>query len=350
MERPNLQEPQRYEITYRDGRRYVECPHCQQQVERTIVTHLKRTHPQIWKEYIKVFADFRRRGDNLKKIMWHFGRAFSWTVIERALAEAGVAAKPKGVRGLPLQPPEFVPENTTVWSFESRGKWGVHDSVYRGNWAPEIPRNLILRYSRNDDWILDPFVGGGTTAIECTLLNRNFIGFDINPAALILSRRKIQLLKAKIKRTASNGIPEVRLFKGDARDMTRVPSSSVDLVCAHPPYLDIVGYTRTNPADLSTITDPDRFIREMRKVSYEVYRTLKPGGRYCVLMGDVRRSGRLIPLGLKLLNSLLDMFDLEESIIKRQHQCSGSYFYKPENSFLRLEHEYLFVLRKPTEG
>ncbi|GBD10408.1 hypothetical protein HRbin23_00049 [bacterium HR23] len=44
-----------------------------------------------------------------------------------------------------LQPAEFRLETTTVWSFENRGKWATHRGDYRGNWAPEIPRNLILR-------------------------------------------------------------------------------------------------------------------------------------------------------------------------------------------------------------
>lgn len=46
-----------------------------------------------------------------------------------------------------FQPEEFQLEKTTVWSFENRGSWATHQGNYRGNWAPEIPRNLILRYT-----------------------------------------------------------------------------------------------------------------------------------------------------------------------------------------------------------
>jgi len=62
-----------------------------------------------------------------------------------------------------LNPDNFELECTTVWSFKHRGKWATHNSKYRGNWAPEVVRNLILRYSKEGDFLLDPMVGGGTT-------------------------------------------------------------------------------------------------------------------------------------------------------------------------------------------
>lgn len=64
-----------------------------------------------------------------------------------------------------LNPENFELECSTVWSFPKRGNWASHQSNWRGNWAPEIARNLILRYSNEGDWLLDPMIGGGTTAI-----------------------------------------------------------------------------------------------------------------------------------------------------------------------------------------
>lgn len=42
---------------------------------------------------------------------------------------------------------------------------GYHDAKYRGNWSPYIPRNILLRYSK-ENLVLDQFVGGGTTLVE----------------------------------------------------------------------------------------------------------------------------------------------------------------------------------------
>jgi len=63
-------------------------------------------------------------------------------------------------------------ETTTVWGFPDRGDWATHSGKYRGNWSPYIPRNVILRYSNENDVVLDQFVGSGTTLVEAKLLGR----------------------------------------------------------------------------------------------------------------------------------------------------------------------------------
>jgi hypothetical protein len=47
-----------------------------------------------------------------------------------------------------LNPKNFQQECSTVWSFARRGNWATHKSTYRGNWSPDVVRNLILRYSK----------------------------------------------------------------------------------------------------------------------------------------------------------------------------------------------------------
>jgi DNA modification methylase len=78
------------------------------------------------------------------------------------------------------------PEFTTVWSFPVRGAWATHNNKYRGNFAPQLARNVIEMYSSPGEVVLDPMAGGGTTLIEAKLLGRGFIGCDINPVAVKL--------------------------------------------------------------------------------------------------------------------------------------------------------------------
>ena len=78
-----------------------------------------------------------------------------------------------------------------VWSFKQRGSWATHSGEYRGNWSPYIPRNVILKYSKPGELILDYFCGAGTTAVEAKLLGRKCIAFDINDKAIELAKRNV---------------------------------------------------------------------------------------------------------------------------------------------------------------
>lgn len=119
------------------------------------------------------------------------------------------------------EPENFELEMNTVWSFPERGNWATHDAKYRGNWSPYIPRNIILRYSAPGDFVLDQFVGGGTTLVEAKLLGRNCLGVDINPMAL---ERCIE--KTNFEYQGSGRI-EIKL--GDACNLDFVYNDSVVL-------------------------------------------------------------------------------------------------------------------------
>ena len=84
---------------------------------------------------------------NFRDIMFQFNRLFSWTVVRRELS----LDDPKLHQEMVVRdfiPLDFKLEETTLWRFPKSGKWGIHNGVYPGNWAPQVPRNLILRYSR----------------------------------------------------------------------------------------------------------------------------------------------------------------------------------------------------------
>ena len=240
------------------------------------------------------------------------------------------------------QPDDFELEMNTVWSFPKRGDWATHDAKWRGNWSPYIPRNILLRYSEEGDMVLDQFAGGGTTLVEAKLLNRNIVGVDVNDVALerCYEKTDFEIEEAKGK---------VYIRKGDARNLEFVPNESIDLICTHPPYANIIEYSEDIEEDLSRLKVKEFFV-EMEKVAKESYRVLKKGKFCAILMGDTRQKGHVIPMSFEVMKIFEGAgFKIKEIIIKEQHNCRATGFWKTNSvkyNFLLLAHEYLFVFRK----
>lgn len=238
---------------------------------------------------------------------------------------------------------DFYPEKLQTVSFPRRGNWATHKSDWRGNWSPEVARNLILRYSKEKDHLLDCMIGGGTTAIEAKILNRHITCIDINEEAL---ERTTKSLEFEIDNKAKQ-----RVVKCDARDMSFIKDNEIDFVLTHPPYADIIKYSEGKiKEDLSGIHDIDAFVDEIGKVAKELYRVLKHGKFCAILMGDTRRNKMYQPLAFKVMQKFLDTgFVLKEDIIKRQFNCKATWFWvtkSKESNFLLIMHEHLFVFQK----
>jgi len=241
-------------------------------------------------------------------------------------------------------PAGWRPEWTTLWSFPERGSWATHTSKYRGNFAPQIARNIIEMYTNKGDSILDPMVGAGTTLIEAKLLARNALGMDINPEVVELAKTAL-----RFKHHPSSK-QEVRV--GDARDLSFLKDDSFDLVLTHPPYMNIIKYSDGKiPGDLSNISSLVKFCDEMEKIARELLRVLKPD-KYCaILMGDTRKGKHFVPLAFNVMQRFLKVgFILKEDIIKVQHNCAFTERWRPKakrDKFYLIMHEHLFVFRKP---
>ncbi len=237
-------------------------------------------------------------------------------------------------------PKKFELEETTIWNFRERGIWATHEGDYRGNCAPQVPRNLILKYTKEKEIVLDPFCGSGTTMIECKLLNRKGIGIDINENALKIAKNRLNF--------KFDTLYEPKLVKANSINLRGIiPSEKVDFIFAHPPYSDIIRYSKDIVEDISRMKLED-FMYQMNLFSKECFRILKRGKICSILIGDIRKNRNIIPLGFYIMNIFIKSgFTLKEIIIKEQNNCKMTNYWKNKNiDFYLLAHEYIFVLKK----
>ena len=96
------------------------------------------------------------------------------------------------------------------WSFSYLNKKETNYAThgyhrYPAKFIPQIVRRLINENSKAGDWVMDPYGGCGTTIVEARLSNRNSIGFDINPAAVLMAMAKVKEIDpAKLERANRN--------------------------------------------------------------------------------------------------------------------------------------------------
>lgn len=159
--------------------------------------------------------------------------------------------------------------------------------------------------------------------------------------ALARDEREVSRLEAAARRVPSAH----RLIHGDARDLSDIDSDSVALVVTSPPYWSLKNY-RDQDGQLGHLEDYESFLLELDRVWAECHRVLTPGGRMCVVVGDVclsrREFGRHV------------VFPLHASI---QEHCralgfdnlSGIYWYKISNATTEVDRGGGRFLGKPYE-
>lgn len=292
-----------------------------------------------------------------------FIKTHSEITIENVKVKIG---QPKKI--VEYQPKDFKLETTNVWSFPERGTWATHQGNFRGNWPPQMARNLILRYSKPGETVLDQMCGSGTTLIECKLLGRNAIGVDINPDCVMLTRDRLNFNYTPLDPNYPS--ITIKTYVGDARNLNLIEDESIHLIATHPPYVNIIPYSKENKVsgDLSTVHSIDDYINGMREIAKESYRVLKPG-RFCaILVGDTRKRRHHVPIAFRTMQAFLEAgFILREDIVKYQwktkttrekwggltkvaEECWVDIDKKVKKyymDFYLLFYEHLFIFRKP---
>lgn len=247
---------------------------------------------------------------------------------------------------------EYTDINTdSLWFIEKRDNTGAHNGNYHGNFVPQIPHQLFTRYTKKGDWILDPFMGSGTSIIEAQRMGRNSIGIDLLPD--VVDEASIRIETEKREDT------EVKIFSGDSRDfeidkvLKDVGINKVQFVIFHPPYWDIIKFSNETK-DLSNTKSLDEFLSSFGKVIDNTTNYLEKY-RYCAcVIGDKYANSQVVPLGFHCMNVFLEKGFLLKAILvknfgetKGKANKQGIWRYRAlASDFYIFKHEYIFLFKK----
>jgi 16S rRNA G966 N2-methylase RsmD len=244
----------------------------------------------------------------------------------------------------------------SLWMIEGRDRSGGHQLDYHGNFVPQIATQTYLRYTKENDVVLDLFLGSGTSAIEAARLNRRLIGVELKPNLVEYVRGKIppELLGDRIHILEGDSAQEATAAR--VRDiLAAMDVEHAQLVVLHPPYHDIIQFSdRTE--DLSNAATLDDFLNLFETVAQRGFDLLQPGRFAVLVIGDKYSKGELIPLGFYCLERMQRAGFRTKGIVVKN--ISGNEVGKGRDSnlwryralaggYYIFKHEYVIVFQKP---
>ena len=240
----------------------------------------------------------------------------------------------------------------SLWVLPKRDVTGAHLGWYWGNFIPQIPHQLMLRYTKKDDWVLDPFLGSGTTLIECRRLGRNGIGIELSSE---VAHRAEELIGQEKTRHPT----KTKIVTGDARTIdaqrivTAAGAKQVQLLILHPPYHDIISFSEDDK-DLSNATSTDEFLEMFGQVLDNIGPVLERGRYFALVIGDKYSKGEWIPLGFHCMSEALKRdYTLKSIVVKNFEETRAKRDQKQlwryralVGGFYIFKHEYIFIFKK----
>jgi DNA modification methylase len=230
---------------------------------------------------------------------------------------------------------------------------------------PEVMRDLVVFFTRANEFVLDPFAGVGGTLLGAELAGRKSLGFELNPRWVEIyqkikenfvicdgelvpragkcegKRQKAEEASPGLQSGGNNGstTPEgvvkgrrqkaedtsekrvtpikANMIGGDCLELIRtVRSKSVDAIICDPPYgvahkasgfkdeTNFAMYNADDHRDFGNARTNEEFLDRMSQLAREAFRVLKHSRYFVLMVGDRFQNGEYVPLGVNLANAL----------------------------------------------
>jgi hypothetical protein len=245
----------------------------------------------------------------------------------------------------------------SLWLIPERDRSGVHLADYHGNFVPQIPYQAMRRYTSRGDVVLDPFLGSGTTLIECRRLGRHGIGIEL----------KSELASQAEERISAQNNPydiTTQVLTGDSCNpviaqqlitnaLNRIGVERSQLLVLHPPYHSIIKFSDLSE-DLSNCASVEVFRQKFGQV-LDIATPFLDVGRFLVLViGDMYAESEWIPLSFFCMQEVMERgYKLKSIVVKdmqgnrAKRNLENIWRYRAlAGGFYIFKHEYVMFFQK----
>jgi tRNA G10 N-methylase Trm11 len=248
----------------------------------------------------------------------------------------------------------------SLWLISERDKSGGHRGDYHGNFVPQIPSQLIRRFTKKGDVVLDPFLGSGTTLIESRRLGRYGIGVELVPDVATIAAQNLKRgdLSSNPEKSAWSILvtdsTQEKARQAVEKTLTKWRKKSVQLLILHPPYHDIIKFSNKKE-DLSNAPTVEHFLDLFGQVVENFVDLLESNRHIAVVIGDKYTNAEWVPLGFLTMNKILERGDMRLKSILVKNMVNNRAKRNQENlwryralvgGFYVFRHEYILLFQK----
>tara|TARA_B100000686_G_C16683857_1_gene913537 strand:+ start:442 stop:1356 length:915 start_codon:yes stop_codon:yes gene_type:complete len=257
---------------------------------------------------------------------------------------------------------EWIPETISVWTQKGLGASHPDAKLEKEHPAPfsftDVSR-LIKFFTKENQVVLDPFVGIGSTLKACAIERRNGIGIELNKKYVRLSKQRLK------NETYKDSLGKAqKILLGDARDvLDEIEDDTVDFVVTSPPYWNILQKKdhkvkqeresksldqkySDDPRDLGNIDQYEDFLVELTDIFRKCKRVLKPDKYMAVVVSDFRDKSKYVmfhsDLAIRLESLGLEMKGIK--VLYQRHKRVFPYGY-PYSYVPNIHNQFILILQ-----
>jgi len=246
----------------------------------------------------------------------------------------------------------------SLWIIGERDKSGAHRGDYHGNFIPQIPNQLMRRFTKRGDVVLDTFLGSGTTLIECKRLGRNGIGIELLPKIAEIAKQRISQESLFDSKVFTDILIADSTKKETRQQVEQILKSygkqNVQLIIMHPPYHDIIKFS-DRPDDLSNAKSVDEFLKLFGDVVSNFLDLLEKKHYLAVVIGDKYTNSEWVPLGFLTMQEVLNRDGLilksilVKNMVNNRAKRNQEHLWRYRalvGGFYIFRHEYILLFQK----
>ena len=217
-----------------------------------------------------------------------------------------------------MSPKDWLKSQLGVWQFFYEKRDIRDKNVHPATFPISLCKKVIELFTHQGELVLDPFVGSGTTLVAATDLNRNAVGFDLQPRYINLCEKRLREHTNLFNHSRQVAIQD------DAKNITKyLQPNAISLIWTSPPYANLLNRARKNksrrfrdneqlgkieqysqdPRDLGTLT-VEQYTQTMGDIFESLLSLLKPKGHCVINVPDMWWENKRITIHVSLVEEL----------------------------------------------